>query len=175
MTTHTGDYLGDYVRNHTDMINWGQHILGTTSGTTTALHKAYWLPCWYWTSSQKWEKKVSRMWENLYLCIKNPKASMILKQVLDPGHKWLALLMWLYSAMSATFSLRSSLAISWIHTCTLQNISVRIILQWKIQDFPEVGVPTLQGMPTYNFAKISQKLHKIERIWLPGERLSCSP
>ena len=42
--------------------------------------------------------------------------------------------------------------------------------QWRIQDFPEVGVPTLQGAPTYDFAKISQKLHEIERIWTGGVR-----
>ena len=36
--------------------------------------------------------------------------------------------------------------------------------QWRIQDFPEVGAPT------YDFAKISQKLHEIERIWAPGGR-----
>ena len=41
-------------------------------------------------------------------------------------------------------------------------------LQWRIQDFPEEGAPTLQaGEPTYDFAKFSQKLHEIERIWTP--------
>ena len=25
-----------------------------------------------------------------------------------------------------------------------------------------------KGAPTYDFAKISQKLHEIERIWVPG-------
>ena len=36
--------------------------------------------------------------------------------------------------------------------------------QWRIQDFPEVGRgPAL----TYDFAKIFQKLHEIERIWTP--------
>ena len=40
--------------------------------------------------------------------------------------------------------------------------------QWRIQDFPEVGAPTFQGAPTYDFAKFSQKLHEIERIWTPG-------
>ena len=42
-----------------------------------------------------------------------------------------------------------------------------LLMQWRIQDFPEVGVPTLQegeGPPTYDFAKFSQKLHGIERI-----------
>ena len=34
--------------------------------------------------------------------------------------------------------------------------------------FPEEGAPTLQGAPTYDFAKFSQKLHEIERIWTPG-------
>ena len=46
--------------------------------------------------------------------------------------------------------------------------------QWRIQDFPEEGAPTLQGgAPTYDFAKFSQKLHEIERIWTPrGGRAS---
>ena len=34
--------------------------------------------------------------------------------------------------------------------------------------FPRGGAPTHQGAPTYDFAKISQKLHEIERIWTPG-------
>ena len=42
--------------------------------------------------------------------------------------------------------------------------------QWRIQDFPEEGAPTLRGAPTYDFAKFSQKLHEIERIWTPGGR-----
>ena len=33
--------------------------------------------------------------------------------------------------------------------------------QWRIQDTPEVGAPTLQGAPTYDFANFSQKLHEI--------------
>ena len=33
---------------------------------------------------------------------------------------------------------------------------------------PRRGAPTLQGgPPTYDFAKFSQKLHEIERIWTP--------
>ena len=31
-----------------------------------------------------------------------------------------------------------------------------------------MGAPTLQEVPTYDFAKISQKLHEIKRIWIPG-------
>ena len=44
------------------------------------------------------------------------------------------------------------------------------VVQWRIQDFLEEGEPTLQGggAPTYDFAKFSQKLHEIERIWTPG-------
>ena len=42
--------------------------------------------------------------------------------------------------------------------------------QWRIQDFPEVGAPTIQGVPTYNFAKYSQELHEIERIWIAKGR-----
>ena len=36
---------------------------------------------------------------------------------------------------------------------------ILVPIQWRIQDFPEVGAPTLQGGPTF-----SQKLHEIERI-----------
>ena len=35
-----------------------------------------------------------------------------------------------------------------------------MVVQWRIQDFPE------EGAPTYDFAKFSQKLHEIERIWV---------
>ena len=33
---------------------------------------------------------------------------------------------------------------------------------------PRRSEPTLQGAPTYDFAKFSQKLHEIKRIWAPG-------
>ena len=48
-------------------------------------------------------------------------------------------------------------------------------LQWRIQDFLEVGASTLQGAPTYDFVKISQKLHEIERIWTRGATRSSRP
>ena len=35
------------------------------------------------------------------------------------------------------------------------------------QGFPWGGAPTPRGVPTNNFAKFSQKLHEIERIWTP--------
>ena len=47
--------------------------------------------------------------------------------------------------------------------------------QWRIQDFPEEGAPTPRGAPTYDFAKFSQKLHEIERIWIPWGRASLAP
>ena len=38
--------------------------------------------------------------------------------------------------------------------------------QWRIQDFPKGGrEPSKGGAWTRNFAKFSQKLHEIERIW----------
>ena len=44
-------------------------------------------------------------------------------------------------------------------------------MQWRIWDFPEEGAPTPRGgAPTYDFAKIPQKLHEIERIWTPRGR-----
>ena len=49
------------------------------------------------------------------------------------------------------------------------------LIQWRIQDFPEVGTPTLQGAPTYNLAKFSQKLHEIDRIWTRGNASLAPP
>ena len=47
---------------------------------------------------------------------------------------------------------------------------ILIKIQWRIQDFPEVGAPTLRGgAPTYDIVKFSQKLHEIERIWTLGD------
>ena len=34
--------------------------------------------------------------------------------------------------------------------------------------FPQGGAPTLQVVPTHNFAQFSHKLHEIERIWTPS-------
>ena len=37
--------------------------------------------------------------------------------------------------------------------------------------FPQGGgANSWGGAPTYNFAKISRKLHEIERSWMPGGR-----
>ena len=56
----------------------------------------------------------------------------------------------------------------WTHKKLVTWIYINKINQWRIQDFPEEGAPTLRGAPTYDFAKFSQKLHEIERIWTPG-------
>ena len=48
-----------------------------------------------------------------------------------------------------------------------------MVPQWRIQDFPEEGAPTLGGAPTYDFAKFFQKLHEIERISTPGGGATC--
>ena len=55
-----------------------------------------------------------------------------------------------------------------------------ISIQWRIQDFPEEGAPTLGGgAPGYNFIKISQKLHEIKgnlaRGGGGGVRVPCAP
>ena len=40
-------------------------------------------------------------------------------------------------------------------------------VSWWIQDFPEMGVPTLGGgvAPTYDFSQFSKKRHEIKRPW----------
>ena len=46
------------------------------------------------------------------------------------------------------------------------------LTQGRIQDSRCVGAQTLQKeAPTYDFAKFSQKLHEIERIWTAVERV----
>ena len=40
---------------------------------------------------------------------------------------------------------------------------------------PRRGRQLPRGAPTYDFAKFSQKLHEIERIWPPGRRTSLAP
>ena len=52
-------------------------------------------------------KRVTRMCENAYLSIKNPKASRALKRALDPSLRLLTLLARLCFATSATFGPRS--------------------------------------------------------------------
>ena len=72
-------------------------------------------------------KRVSRMCENAYLSIKNPKASRALKRALDPGHRLLASLARLHFATSANFSLRSwgpPLTKSWIRTWIFQVFDI---------------------------------------------------
>ena len=72
-------------------------------------------------------KRVSRMCENAYLSIKNPKASRTLKRALDPGHRLLASLARLCFATSAIFGLRSwgpPLTKSWIRTWTFENMTL---------------------------------------------------
>ena len=51
-----------------------------------------------------------------------------------------------------------------VYLYVTKRIFSTVIIQWRIQDFPEVGAPTVGGA-TYNFAKFSQKLHEIERNW----------
>ena len=63
--------------------------------------------------------------------------------------------------------------------CILSEIKAQIadsdalckwcLKQWWIQDFPEVGAPTLQGASTYNYAKFSQNCMKLKEFG-PGGR-----
>ena len=55
---------------------------------------------------KNWRKRVSRMWENAYLSIKNPKASRALKWALDPSCKLFASLARLRFTTLGSFGLR---------------------------------------------------------------------
>ena len=46
-----------------------------------------------------------------------------------------------------------------------ENPRVTTLAHWTVADpgFPRGGAPTLEGAPTYHFAKFSHKLHEIER------------
>ena len=50
-------------------------------------------------------------------------------------------------------------------------------LPWADPGFPREGDANSRGggPPTYEFAKIFQKLHEIERIWTPGRREGRAP
>ena len=89
----------------------------------------------------------------------------------------------------------------WVHNPFL-NLMVysHLRFQWRIQDFPKVGAPTL-GAPTYDFAKIPKNCMKLKefgplggaciahahlrsatgfitRLWLPlplGSTMGCPP
>ena len=47
--------------------------------------------------------------------------------------------------------------------------------QWRIQDFPEMGAPSLQGAPTYNYAKFSHNCMKLKEFgpWDASKILLC--
>ena len=51
-------------------------------------------------------------------------------------------------------------------------VSCWIHYQWRIQDFPEEGAPTLGGRQHTILPNFPKKLHEIERIWTPGGRAS---
>ena len=54
-----------------------------------------------------------------------------------------------------------------VYLYVTKRIVSTVIIQWRIQDFSEVGRANPRGgggSPTYDFAKFSQKLHEIERI-----------
>ena len=58
--------------------------------------------------------------------------------------------------------------------------SVIYLHQWSVADprFPQGGAANSPGeAPTYDFAKFSEKLHEIERIWAPrgGTHPCCTP
>ena len=79
-------------------------------------------------------KRVSRMCENAYLSIKNPKASRALEQALDPSRRLPASLARLRFATSATFDLRSwapPLTKSWIRTCFTQGNQLKFQRPWN--------------------------------------------
>ena len=53
---------------------------------------------------------------------------------------------------------------------------VQAFEEWPVTDpgFPRGGGanPPGGGAPLYDFAKFSQKMHEIERIWTPGTRMT---
>ena len=88
---------------------------------------------------------------------------------------WGAIWGWVHWPVRIPTTQTSASFSSWTSFCQTWQHRVKC-LQWRIQDFPEEGAPTPQGAPTYNYAKISQKLHDIEIIWTPrGWRTSLAP
>ena len=75
------------------------------------------------------EKRVSRMCENAFLSIKNPKASRALKRALDPGCRLLASL---HRQLLALHAGPPPLTKSWIRTCFQPDY---IIFKGQVIDF----------------------------------------
>ena len=58
----------------------------------------------------------------------------------------------------------------------INHKSCQLPLQWRIQDFPEGGAPTLGGAPTYYLPNFSRKLHENEEILAERQgRASLAP
>ena len=49
-----------------------------------------------------------------------------------------------------------------------RSFDPQMVRQWRIQDFPEVGPPTLQGVPRIILPSFPKILNNIERIWTRG-------
>ena len=62
----------------------------------------------------------------------------------------------------------AGLSPTYIHRGRHWPQSLDALIQWRIEDSPELGVPTLQGRQHTILTKISQKLHEIERFLDPG-------
>ena len=58
-----------------------------------------------------------------------------------------------------------------------QLVDISLSMSVAVPGFPRGGGANSPGWaPTYDFAKFSQKLHEIERIWAPqGGRASLAP
>ena len=54
-----------------------------------------------------------------------------------------------------------------IHLKLLSAVSFHTQISGRSRISPRWGANSPRGAPTYDFAKISQKLHEIERIWTP--------
>ena len=125
-------------------------------------------------------KRVSRMCENAYMSIKNPKASRALKWALDPGHRLLASLTQLHFATWATFSLRdwgSPLTKSWIRTCvnlcswTLESVHKLVrILEYKLLSMSMRKESTSFVWSWYNAWNAQQILQKLPSVIFRASR-----
>ena len=80
---------------------------------------------------------------------------------------WLEIVIWLEEDGTALLIHRNR----FFHQNELSPLwYIYITDQWRIHDFPE------EGPLRYDFAKFSQKLHEIERIWAPrGAHIPAAP
>ena len=90
----------------------------------------YFISYLYTINRNQEQKSLSRMRKSAYLSIEDPIT--LIKQALDPSHKWFTLLMWLHFTMSATCVLGTHLFLMmFLICCHFHKVSYVKFIVWN--------------------------------------------